>query len=184
MDHRARDRRKTLREKGCAHAAQQDCRRHARLWRPGHAVRHHDPPVAHLQRHGAAEFDQPVLRVSLPRQHGLQPRVAEPHEIQTRGWHVRRGEIQSRGAHLHHRAGDRGRQRQLPDQVHRGEQPHFPHARPRLRQPRRAHHEPRLRLRQPRGPRALRFNHRDHDRPRLRAERPHRRHHRALPRLP
>jgi hypothetical protein len=54
---------------------------------------------------------------------------------------VRRRTLQGRRAHLHHRPGNPGGQRQLPHQGDRREQPHLPHARPRLRQPRRAHHE-------------------------------------------
>ncbi len=48
-------------------AAAQDRRRHPHLRRPGHAVRHHHPQVAHLQRHRPTEFHQSVLGVSLPR---------------------------------------------------------------------------------------------------------------------
>ena len=68
-------------------------------------------------------------------------------KFKTRGRHVRHRALQGGGAHLHHRAGNHRRQRELSDQGNRGELAHLPHARSRLRQPRLAHHELRLRLR-------------------------------------
>ena len=48
------------------------------LRRPRRAVRHHDQRVAHLPGRRADQREQPVLRVHVPRRHGLQPRVAQP----------------------------------------------------------------------------------------------------------
>ena len=44
-----------------------DRRRHARLRRPGHAVRHDDQRVAHLPEHRSHLREQSVLRVHVPR---------------------------------------------------------------------------------------------------------------------
>jgi len=44
----------------------------------------------------------------------VQPRVAEPDEVRRRAGRVRRGGVPARGARDDHRAGDPGRQRQLP----------------------------------------------------------------------
>ena len=46
--------------------------------RPGHAVRHDDQRLAHLPQHGAHQCVESVLRVHVPRRHGLQPRLAQP----------------------------------------------------------------------------------------------------------
>ena len=109
---------------------------------PGHAVRHHHPQVAHLQGHRAAELHQPVLGIPLPRQHRLQPRLAEPDEVQdarTAAFDVERFKAAVRifitaQEILVDNAS-------YPDQGDRRELPHLPHPRSRLRQPRRAHHE-------------------------------------------
>ena len=77
-----RHRRRAVREEGRARAAAQDRRGHLDLRRSRHAVRRHHPEVAHLQGHRPAELHQPLLRVSLPQQHRLQPRLAEPDEVQ------------------------------------------------------------------------------------------------------
>ena len=50
----------------------------------------------------------PVLGIRFPQQHRLQPRLAEPDEVQARGRHVRRRAVQGRRADLHHRAGNPG----------------------------------------------------------------------------
>ena len=84
--------------------------------RPGHAVRHHDQRLAHLPEHGAHQRQQPVQRVHVPRRHRLQPVVAEPDEVPASA----DGEFDTEAYKAacrtdDHRAGDPGRQRQLPD---------------------------------------------------------------------
>ena len=37
--------------------------------------------LAHLPEHGADQRVEPVLRVHVPRRHGVQPRVAQPHQV-------------------------------------------------------------------------------------------------------
>jgi ribonucleoside-diphosphate reductase alpha chain len=44
--------------------------------RPGRAVRFDDQRVAHLPERGSDQREQPVQRVHVPRQHGVQPGVA------------------------------------------------------------------------------------------------------------
>ena len=99
---------KPLEKKDAQHAAAQDRRGHLDLRRPRPAVRRRDPEMAHLQRHRADSLHQSVLGIRLPQQHRLQPRVAEPDEVQARGRHVRRRALQGRRADLHHRAGNPG----------------------------------------------------------------------------
>ena len=72
-------------------------------------------------------------------------------------------------AHDHHRAGDPGRQLELPDEGDRAEQPRLPAARPRLREPRRAADVARPAVRQRRGARLRGGDHRGDARRGLRA---------------
>ena len=51
------------------------------LRRPGHPVRRHDQKLAHVPERRTASTRQPVLRVHVPRRHGLQPRVDQPDEV-------------------------------------------------------------------------------------------------------
>ena len=51
------------------------------LRRSRHAVRHHDQPLAHLQEHGAHQRLESLLRIHVPRRHGVQPGVAQPDEV-------------------------------------------------------------------------------------------------------
>ena len=99
---------KPLREEGRQHAAAQDRRGHLDLRRPGPAVRRRHPEMAHLQGHRADSLDQSLLGIRLPQQHRLQPRLAEPDEVQARGRHVRCRAVQGRRADFHHRAGNPG----------------------------------------------------------------------------
>src|ERR1700730_2761883 len=62
-----------------------------------------DPNMPTLERRRPAEFDESVQLVPLPRQHGVQSRVAQFAEIQNSRRRVRCRAIQSGGAHLHHR---------------------------------------------------------------------------------
>ncbi len=51
------------------------------LRRSGRAVRHHHQPLAHLPEQREDQRLEPVLRVHVPRRHGLQPVVAEPDQV-------------------------------------------------------------------------------------------------------
>ena len=53
--------------------------------RSGHPVSHHHQRLAHLPRIGADPRLQSVLRVHVPRRHGLQSRVAQPASVPRRG---------------------------------------------------------------------------------------------------
>ena len=61
-----------------------DRRGHARLRRPGHAVRHDDQRVAHVPELGSHQRVESVLRVHVPRRLGVQPRVDQPDEVRRR----------------------------------------------------------------------------------------------------
>ena len=58
--------------------------RRARLRRSGHPVRHDDQPLEPGQGVGSDQLEQPVLRVHVPRRHGVQPRQPEPDEVRRR----------------------------------------------------------------------------------------------------
>ena len=64
-----------------ARADARDRRGRLALRRPGRPVRHDDQPVAHVAELGPHQRVQPVLGVHARRRLGLQPRVAEPHEV-------------------------------------------------------------------------------------------------------
>ena len=49
---------------------------------PGLPVRRSDPKVAHVQGHRADPFDQSLLGIRFSEQHGVQPRLVEPDEVQ------------------------------------------------------------------------------------------------------
>ena len=65
--------------------------------RPGHAVRHHDQPLAHGGQHRPHQRVQPVQRVHAPRQLGVQPRQPQPAEVPQRRRDVRRRGLPARG---------------------------------------------------------------------------------------
>ena len=52
---------------------------------PGHAVRGHDPALAHLPQHGADQLVEPVQRVHVHRRQRVQPVVDQPDEVPPRG---------------------------------------------------------------------------------------------------
>jgi ribonucleoside-diphosphate reductase alpha chain len=54
----------------------------------------------------ADPLHQPVFGIRFPQQHRLQPRLAQPDEIQARGREVRHRAFQGGGAAFHHRAGN------------------------------------------------------------------------------
>ncbi len=147
-----------------------------RAWlrRSGHPVRHHHQPLASVQGVRAHQRQQPVLRVHVPRRHGLQSRQPEPDEVRGRGGQLRRRGVPAHGARGVPGAGDHHRPRRLPDGADRLEQPSLSPDRPRLRQPRRAADGGRRRLRQRRGPQRRRRDHRADERPGLPHQRPDR----------
>ena len=100
----------------------------------------HDPALAHLPQHRPHQRLQSVQRVHVPRRHGVQPGVHQPDEVPPRGRHLRRRAVPGGLPDLHHRPGDPGRSRQLPDRPNRPQQPHVPPAGPGLRQPRQPDH--------------------------------------------
>ena len=59
------------------------------LGRPGPAVPHDDQRLAHVSGGGHHRRVEPVLRIHVPRRHGVQPRLAEPHAVPPRGPLVR-----------------------------------------------------------------------------------------------
>ena len=67
-----------------ARAVGADRRRRLGLRRSRHPVRHHHQRVAHLPGERPHQRVQPVLRVHVPRRHGLQPRVAQPAAVPQR----------------------------------------------------------------------------------------------------
>ena len=162
-------------------AAPENRPRHLDLRRSRDAVRLHHPHLAHLQGQRPPALDQPLLRVSVPQRHRLQPVIAQPRALPTGGRHLRHRPLPIRHPPLPRRPGNPRGPRQLPDPGDRGELPRLPHARPRLCQSRRAHHEPRPRLRQRRGPRPRLRHHRAHDRLRLRGQRGNGRRRRPVP---
>ena len=106
------------------------------LRRPGHPVRHDHQRLAHERQLGPHLRVQPVLGIHVPQRHGLQPGLAEPHEVRPGRRRVRYRGLRLRRSADDHGAGDPGRQRQLPDAQDRGELPPLPTAGPGLRQPR------------------------------------------------
>ena len=62
----------------------QDGRCRPPVRRPGHPVRHHHQRLAHEPEHGPDLRVQPVLGVHVPQRHGVQPGLAEPHEVRAR----------------------------------------------------------------------------------------------------
>ena len=121
------------------------------LWRPGRrggvglrrsgrAVRHDDQQVAHLPEHGTHQRVEPVLRVHVPRRHGLQPVVASTSRSSSR---ERRRRSTSRATATPCRVFFIAQEILVdfscyPTERHRAEQPRLPPARPRLREPRHA----------------------------------------------
>ncbi len=76
-----------LQKKDAAALAAQNRRGHLDLRRSRAAIRRRHPEMAHLQGHRADPLHQSLLGIRFPQQHRLQPRLAEPDEIQARGRH-------------------------------------------------------------------------------------------------
>ena len=106
-----------------ARAHARDRRGRVALRRSGRPVRHDDQPVAHVAGVGAHQRVEPVLGVHARRRLGLQPRVAEPHEVPPGGRHVRRRHVRARRRHRPARAGDHRRPVELPDRGDRRSTP-------------------------------------------------------------
>ena len=164
---RPHDRRAGRRADPRARADARDRRGGVALRRSGRPVRHDDQPVAHVAELGPHQRVQPVLGVHARRRLGVQPRVAEPHEVPPAGRHARRRDVQPHGRHRVPGAGDHRRPVELPDRGDRPQRPRVPPARPRLRQPRRLPDGQRPGLRLRRRPRLRGGDHRADDRPRL-----------------
>ena len=64
-----------------ARALGEDRLRRLGLGRSGHPVPHHHQRLAHLPGVGADPRLEPVLGIHVPRRHGLQSRLAEPHAV-------------------------------------------------------------------------------------------------------
>ena len=111
--------------------------------RPGHAVRHHDQPLAHRAQQRVASTPATRAREYMH----IDNSACNLASINLLKYLDDDGTLRRRGVQAHrrgdvHRAGDPRRQRRLPDREDRREQPQVPPARPRLRQPRRAAHGP------------------------------------------
>ena len=109
----------------------------------------------------------PQQRVHARRRLGLQPRVAEPHEVPPARRHVRRRVLRARGRRHVPRAGDHRRAVELPDREDRRQRARLPPARPGLREPRRVPHVQRHGLRLRRGSCHGGGDHGADDRPRV-----------------
>ena len=64
-------------------------RSHASVRRSGHAVRHHDQPLAYVESHRAHQCVESLLGIHVPGRFGLQPGVFEPDEVRRPGRRVR-----------------------------------------------------------------------------------------------
>ena len=115
-----------------------DGRGDARLRRSGHPVRHHDQSLEPGQGLGAHPLEQSVLRVHVPRRHGLQSGEPEPDALPRAGRPLRGRSVPPRGRAHDPGAGDPRRPRGVSDAADRAQQPSLPSARARLREPRRA----------------------------------------------
>ena len=77
--------------------------------RPGHAVRYHGQPLAHVEEHGAHQCFESVLGVHVPRRFGLQPGVAEPDEVRRARRPIRCRSVPARRGYCDRGAGDHRR---------------------------------------------------------------------------
>ena len=137
--------------------------------RSRHPVRQHHQCLAHVPGRGADQRVQPLLRIHVPRRHGLQPRLAQPDHLPAQGRQLRHRELRARRPALDRRPRDRGGDGAVPVAGDCAALLSLPDAGPRLRQSGRAAHVTRAFLRQHRGPGALRRHQRAHDRHRLRS---------------
>ena len=113
------------------------------LRRSGRAVRHDDQPAGTPARTaGSINAIEPVLRVHVPRRHGLQPGVAEPDEVPaTTDGALRRRRLPPRdAASSSWRRRSSSISRATRPKTIAQNSPRLPPARPRLREPRHAAH--------------------------------------------
>ena len=122
------------------------------LGRSRRAVRHDHQRLAHLPGVRAHQRLEPVLGVHVPRRHGVQSRVAEPHAVPPGRRHDRCRGLRACHPPVDNRARDLGDDGAVPVAHDRRALLSLPHAWPGLRQPRRAADGARPRLRQRRGP--------------------------------
>ena len=127
---------------------------------PGRAIRDDDQPLAHLPGHRADQRVESVLRVHVPRRHGVQPVQPQPEEVPGGGRPLQRRAVPPGGLDLHHGSGDPGRSRELSDAGDRRKQPRVPAAGAGLREPGQPAHVDGHPLRQRRRPRHCRCAHR------------------------
>ena len=130
------DRRHGRRDGRGAGAAPRHGRRRLGVRRPRRPVRHDDQRMAHVAEHRPDQRVEPLQRVHAHRRLGVQPRLAEPHEVPPRGRRVRRRDVRARRRRRLPRPGDPRRLLVLPDARDRPEREAVPPARPRLREPR------------------------------------------------
>ena len=108
------------------------------LGRSRPAISHHHQRLAHLPRIGADPRLQSVLRVHVPRRHGLQSRVPQPAAVpRSLDQGVRRQRLRARDSPMDADARNLGRDGAVPLEGDRAPLLRLPHARPRLRQHRR-----------------------------------------------
>ena len=117
------------------HAA--DRRGDLRLRRSRRAVRHDDQRLAHLPELGPHQRVESVLRVHVPRRLGLQPGQLNLMKFRRATARSTSRASGTRSRVLHHRPGNPGRPRQLPDAGDRRNSHRLPAAGPGLREPRR-----------------------------------------------
>src|SRR6201985_2312336 len=112
-----------------------DRRGRVALRRSGRPIRHGDQPVAHVSRVGADQRVESVQRVHARRRLGVQPGLAQPHEVPPQRRHLRRRLLRARRRHHVPGAGDHRLPLQLPDRGDRRQRARVPSARSRLCQP-------------------------------------------------
>ncbi len=84
-------------------------REHARLRRPGYAVRHDHQPLAHLERLGSHQRVEPLFRVHVPRRQRLQSGLVQLDEVPETQRSVRRRFFPQGDRRRDHRHGDHRR---------------------------------------------------------------------------
>jgi ribonucleoside-diphosphate reductase alpha chain len=132
---------------------------------PGPAVRHHHQRVAHQPGKRPHQRQQPVFRIYVLGQHGLQPGESQFDEVRrSRNRRCRYRGLPPRGPALDDRARDQRADGAVPEPRDRPPLVRLPHTRSRLRQHRHGADDPRPALRLGRGPRLHQCDDRGHDR--------------------
>ena len=128
------------------------------------AVRHDHQRLAYLPERGAHQRVQSVLGVHVPRRHGLQPRLPQPHGVPERGRQLRGRRVCPCRPPVDDRSRDLGADGAVPGQEDRRALLAVPDPRPGLRQSGRPADGLGPRLRQRGRPRVWRRHHRADDR--------------------